>query len=114
MNEEEKKALAFLRFYVSDDEDEYFDRDYYIDKNIIETILNLIEKQQKQIEELKEKYSKKLIEFQKEREWYEKNHISKDKIIEKIEEITSYAYTSAEERDSQDYAIQVLKEILGG
>ena len=50
MNEEEKKALAFLRFYVSDDEDEYFDRDYYIDKNIIETILNLIDKQQKEIE----------------------------------------------------------------
>ena len=52
MNEEEKKALAFLRFYVSDDEDEYFSRDFYIEKNIIETILNLIEKQQKEIEKL--------------------------------------------------------------
>jgi len=30
-----------------------------------------------------------------------------------IEEITSYAYTSAEERDCQDYSIQVLKELLG-
>lgn len=56
-------------------------------ENSIETILNLIEKQSKEIEELKEKYSKKLIEFQKEREWYEKNHISKDKIKAKIEEV---------------------------
>lgn len=31
----------------------------------------------------------------------------------RLEEITSYAYTSAEERDCQDYAIQVLKELLG-
>ena len=44
---------------------------------------------------------------------FEENYISKDKIKEKIEEITSYAYTSAEERDCQDYAIQLLKEVLG-
>ena len=54
MSEEEKKALAFLRFYVSDDEDEYFDRDYCIDKNIIETILNLISKQQDKINYLED------------------------------------------------------------
>ena len=51
MTDEEKQSIAFLRFYVSD-EDEYFDRDYCIDKNIIETILNLIDKQRKEIKEL--------------------------------------------------------------
>ena len=53
-------------------------------------LVNLIEKQSKEIEELKEKYSKKLIEFQKEREWYKKNHISKDKIKAKIEEVEQW------------------------
>ena len=47
MNEEEKKARAFLRFYVRDIKDEYFDRDYHIDKKFAETILILIEKQER-------------------------------------------------------------------
>lgn len=42
-----------------------------------------------------------------------KKMLYKYKIKEKIKEITSYAYTSAEERDCQDYSIQVLKELLG-
>lgn len=41
-----------------------------------------------------------------------KNYISKDKIRAKIEEITSYAYTSVEERECQTYARQVLKDLL--
>lgn len=43
---------------------------------------------------------------------YEGKKYYKDKIREKIKEITSYDYTSVEERDCQLYARQVLKELL--
>lgn len=127
MNEEEKKARAFLRFYVSDIKDEYFDRDYHIDKKFAETILKLIEKQQKELEELKtitrEYESYKLGEGNKimiaSKEWFnngyfEENFINKDKIEGLIQEIESYAYTSLEEKEKQDYAIYELKRLLGG
>lgn len=72
----------------------------------------IIEKQQKEIEELKK--PKYIIDCKtNEITTLTNDFVSKDKIKEKIEEITSYAYTSAEERDCQDYAIQVLKELLG-
>ena len=48
MSEEEKKAIAYLKFYIERDvmyEDTHYEQ--------IKTILNLIEKQQKEIEELK-------------------------------------------------------------
>ena len=77
MLDEEKEAIEELKNKKAD---------YFMISDLTgKTLLNLIKKQSKEIEELKEKYSKKLIEFQKEREWYEKNHISKDKIKAKIE-----------------------------
>lgn len=92
----------------------------------IDIIINLIDKQQQEIKVLKlitqeyeaYKCGKDNQIMIASKEWFDngyfkENYISKDKIIEKIEEITSYAYTSAEERDCQDYAIQVLKEISG-
>ena len=94
----------------------------------IDIVINLIEKQQKEIEDLKtitrEYEAYELGEGNKimiaSKEWFAdgffknflSNYISKDKIKEKIEEITSYAYTSVAERDCQDYAIHVLKELL--
>ena len=110
MSEEEKKSIEILKerkrdllglsnssFYSSD-------RKLYKERvEAIDTILNLIEKQQKEIEELGNR---------KAENYYHWQHLEA-KIINKIEEITSYAYTSAEERDCQDYAIQVLKELLG-
>ena len=82
-------------------------------RNDIETILKLIEKQQKEIKELKNDHIDFWINTKEVEDMVRGKFINKDKIKEKIEEITSYAYTSASERDCQDYAIQVLKELLG-
>ncbi len=54
MSEEEKKALAYLKFYLSDIESEYFDKDFVISKKDLKIVLNLIEKQQKEIIDLKQ------------------------------------------------------------
>lgn len=135
MNEKEKKAIHDLKILrlgiglincipgIEKDE---------VDIKAIDCVLNLIDKQQKEIEKrLKEIDSLyKMISIKDERienlielvnkyndmqyiRKIEEKYISKDKMKEKLEEITSYAYTSAEERDCQDYAIQVLKELLG-
>ena len=42
-----------------------------------------------------------------------KECVHKDKITELIQEIESYAYTSIEEKEKQDYAIYELKRLLG-
>ncbi len=118
MNEEEKQAYDYLEKYIQ--------WETFGERNLegdIKTILNLVDKQQTEIEnrlnEIKDLYN--FISIREERldklaeinEKYNDLYISKDKIKEKIEEITSYAYTSAEERDCQDYAIQILRELLG-
>lgn len=87
------------------------------DCRVIQGLLDLYYKQQKEIEELK-KQNYEIVKELKPRvqiddtEYIERNFISKDKIREKIEEITSYAYTSVEERECQTYARQVLKDLL--
>ena len=88
----------------------------------IETILNLADKQHKEIKkeknrimelaELLDKQENEIKFLKGELEIQEGRYISKDKIREKIEEITSYAYTSVEERECQTYARQVLKDLL--
>lgn len=108
-----KVLMICLYDYMSIKKSRFYCNQYKI-------ILELIEKQQKEIEELKERNQTCIkesdlmnaVSFLMNRNDMS-NYISKDKIKEKIEEITSYAYTSAEERDCQDYAIQVLKELLG-
>ena len=107
LSEEEKKAIEGLDYFELDDVVEYA-----MYRHCVETIKNLIETQQKEIEELKEergKYPiamndeqyKKVIELaQKDikeeldrqinvrminEDYIEKNYINKDKIREKIE-----------------------------
>lgn len=46
------------------------------------------------------------------KKYLENNYVQKDKIREKRQEIMSYAYTSAEERNCQDYACDRLQELL--
>lgn len=81
-------------------------------KQNIDIISNLIEKQSKEIEELKEKYSKKLIEFQKEREWYEKNYISKNKIKEKIKKYDKWLKNTDEYKESLEAQRYALNDLL--
>lgn len=103
MSEEEKEAIEELKEtikYINKNGSMYCDNE---DKDNMRILLNLIEKQQKEIEELGDR---------KAENYYHWKHLEA-KIINKIEGITSYAYTSAEERDCQDYAIQALKELLG-
>ena len=83
----------------------------YNKNNQIQTILNVIDKQQKEIEELKKpKYiiNCKTNEITK----LTNDFISKDKIREKMEEIMGYTFTTSEERHCQDYAYDRLKELL--
>ena len=83
----------------------------YNKNNQIQTILNLIDNQQKEIEELKKpKYiiNCKTNEITK----LTNDFISKDKIREKMEEIMGYTFTTSEERHCQDYAYDRLKELL--
>jgi len=81
MSDEEKKAMFQLKDLENDKEHLIIEQ-----RQSITTILNLIEKQQKEIEELKEKnkttkqMNKNLLEVLK-------DSISKDKIKAKIEEL---------------------------
>lgn len=104
MNEEEKKAIEILEAVG-------------IECNGIDVykiIKNLIEKQQKELEQEKEK-NKENIECIE--EWINGERVSincihKDKVKEKIEEIKNYTFTSKEERQCQNYAIDRLKELM--
>lgn len=81
LSDEEKKAydnLIMLKYFTVEKED----------KQVIDTILNLIEKQSKEIEELKDT-NKKLYEMGKQnaiQELINNDYVSKDKIKSKIEE----------------------------
>lgn len=78
MSGEEKKAIAYLKFYI--ERDVMYENSHY---EQIKIILNLIEKQQKQIKELIEgqvETIEKLIQPE-----LFKKYVSKDKIKEKIE-----------------------------
>ena len=91
-------------------------------RQILVSAYNKLERQQKEIKkeksrimelaELLDKQENEIKFLKGELEIQEGRYISKDKIREKIEEITSYAYTSVEERECQTYARQVLKDLL--
>lgn len=118
MNEEEKQAIAYLKFYI--ERDVMYEDTHYMQ---IRILLNLIEKQQKEIERLEKKlkrYQKylrdaekkcdKLLEFEyTERE---RDYISKDKIKEKIEELKNRKIGAS----TGIFAVQVdiLEELLRG
>ncbi len=107
MNEEEKKAIEILeelqdKYKKETNEKIYNDYTVWNAKRYIENIeiiLNLIEKQQKEIEELKIRLVDNTHNHIKR---LENNYISKDKIREILEN-SSYP----------DFAIQKLYELLG-
>lgn len=119
MNEEEKQAVEKMQ-YILDliNKNGQYTADEKDIKHLI-VITNLIIKYQKEIEELKERNQTCIKEsdlmnavfFLMNRNDMS-NYISKDKIKGLIQEIESYAYTSLEEKEKQDYAIYELKRLL--
>lgn len=86
MSEEEKKAIEWLK-----------KADWFSARLYSGTILNLIENQQKEIEELKEEKAKRSwVHIKENGEVEPLFYISKDKIREKIKEIIEGDYTDLE------------------
>lgn len=115
MNEEEKKAIKEVNHFK--ELTRYWQEEEYEEKEIagyIETILNLIEKQSKEIEELKnaDLTTVYLNGF------YDGEKKVKDKIKAKIEELENQKRQWIEDRDNKHkdseiiYAIEVLQELL--
>lgn len=76
-------------------------------------IKKYIEKQQKEIERLNEIINSRYYHDLKCRELEKDiNENWENKIKEKIKEIESYAFTSKEEKNQQDYAIERIRELL--
>ena len=91
MSDEEKKAIVELNHFSN--MTAYWKQEEYTNSeidNYIKIVLNIVEKQQKEIEELKDKYSDEKIRntiIKRYREVNEKDYVSKDKIKAKIEEL---------------------------
>ena len=111
---EEKKAIEWFKEDLTKEKEEM---EYYNEykKQVIkrnEKLLNLIEKQQKEIEELKQNRDEYKEEYKKLLNARYYDYISKDKIREKMREIMGYTISSSEERHCQNYAYDRLKELL--
>ena len=78
--------------------------------NALETMVNLIEKQQKEIEELEEKV--KRFNDELDLDYVDNNFIPKDKIREKIKEYEE-EFDMGERWYTKNYIIEILKELLG-
>lgn len=129
MNEEEQKAIEYFKNL-----DISFNTLLRIElkgfENAVNTIINLIEKQQKEIEEkttilltgaekvkqlekeiteLKEEYKNEQLAELKELN----NYIRKDKIREKIKELESHSWRDGYMTKFDEYAMHYLKELLG-
>ena len=107
MSKKEKKAVETLKDLAS--------TIYYGDMNFIESddlkiILKLIEKQQKEIEELKKDNNHQWEERCRLTFDIEKNFISKDKIREKIKELENVSCAECIESAEED--IKLLQELL--
>lgn len=123
MNEEEKKAICELKNYISRRKLNYTKLDRH-DKSIY-NLLNLLEKLQKENEELKKEneYNKLLLELNnnftidKKTGNYKWNVIEIQKIKDKIEELNK-AYEDSKDENGEseyyypDYTIRVLEELL--
>lgn len=116
MSEEEKLAIELLK------QEPDFSLNYYNRENAIDIVLNLIEKQQKEIKDLNEKIielkekeiiKKSLIPTQEKFEDYY-NYISKDKIREKIEFYKRYGKIKNSNEYVMSVEIFVLEELLEG
>ena len=77
----------------------------------IELLINLIEKQQKEIEEASLIMERQLEDICDLKD-YISDCISKDKIRKMIKEIGTYTFDSEEEIKKFDYCIYLLKELL--
>ena len=133
MNDEEKKAIETLKNIVIQEYDWWIDKGDYAESNVkevndaIKTILNLIKKQQKEIEELEAKnkqyqgiekgttiiYKSKAKYVREDK--IEKYYIDKNKIREKIKELDELQKKSNLTGLITEYQIkiQVLEELLG-
>ena len=117
MSEEEKKALRHIKVNLNDEKKHHKHIYKYIlglyDNNSIEIILSLINKQQKEIEELKEDYQILKDDIEGHRIAYvdtpgfEEKYISKDKIRELKEKVEK-------ERISNPYDFSyMINKLLG-
>ena len=98
-----KEMKDEIRFYQTEEE-----------RKAIDIVLNLIEKLQKENEELKEQkeIDMYLIGDSISKEIVKRDYIPKDKIRDKLDEIMSYTFTSIEERHQQNYAYDRIRELL--
>ena len=94
LSDEEKKAIERAEFLIK--------IDTYLEKEMLTNLLNLIKKQYKEIEELKEL---DLIKIKG------KEYVSKDKIKAKIEYLLK-RYDTEEDFCSYDVLISILKSLL--
>lgn len=110
MTEEENKAIAYLKRHIIP----YYGYKGRIEFMLNDVILNLIEKLQKENEELKEQkeIDMYLIGDSISKEIVKRDYIPKDKIRDKLDEIMSYTFTSIEERHQQNYAYDRIRELL--
>ena len=109
MTSEEKQVISKLRESIEYDKqhriETIYDKEVIELRNNIELVLDLIEKQAKEIEELNKQYDQLT-------QYFVKNHVAKDKIRDKLDEIMSYAFTSIEEIHQQNYAYDRIRELL--
>lgn len=106
LSDEEKKAIERAKFLIN--------IDTYLEKEMLINLLNLIEKQTKEIEELKQdrdEYKEEYIKLQNARYY---NYISKDKIKAKIDEVDKDENASITDfiEYAKEYATQKLQSLL--
>lgn len=101
MSEEEKKAIEDLKEEIKGAEYEGHGKDRIVIE--LKTILNLIENQQEEIEDLKEKYSKKLIDNYR---YFPK------RLKEEIYKLEDFVSTFKIINNTECYAYKVAKEKL--
>ena len=111
MNEEQKQAIKELKHFISMTafwkEKEY--TSYAID-NCIGIVLHLIDKQQKEIENLKEIWYMKDKKIREILDYNETIYIRKDKIKELIEELESVLDLAERDKKFAKYKKEALKE----
>ena len=93
-----QKQIKFIETVDCD----YYDEEYELYKNRVKqfnTVLNLIQKHQKEIEELKTKYDKDTHTLQNQLDVANADRVEKDKIID---EMAARVYLTKEEREEME------------
>lgn len=111
LSDEEREALEILKSFEPDDLVECA-----IYSQALEKIMNLIEKQSKEIEELNKALMTATLKIEglKIEAVYDDNYVSKDKIKAKIEELQEHIKYSANPLsiDNSKFGIKVLQSLL--